>query len=126
MAHNKSRKQAKLLNELESTPIMSIACKKAGIGRATVYRWMEDDEDFANAARLAMERGIDLINDLAESQLIRGVNDDKQSYVFLWLRHNHPRYGPQSVKQHRARSIWERQPMRSIVEFIGLDDAGDG
>lgn len=125
MAHNKSRVVPKLLKELETTPIMSIACKKAGIGRATAYRWIEDDEDFANAARLAMERGIDLINDLAESQLIRGVNDDKQSYVFFWLRNNHTKYGPQSVRQHRAKSIWERQPMRSLVQFIGRDAGED-
>lgn len=118
MAHRKKPKQAQLLKELETTPIVSVACQKVGISRATVYRWMEEDEGFADAAREAKNRGVDLVNDMAESQLIKGIRDDKTSYVMFWLRNNHTNYGPKSVKDSRIKSMWERQPIKTIVEFV--------
>lgn len=119
MAHRKKPKQAQLLKELESTPIISVACQKVGVSRATVYRWMEEDEEFAEAARSAKDQGIDLINDMAESQLIKGIRDDKTSYVMFWLRNNHSAYAPKSAKYRRVKSMWERQPIKAIVEFVG-------
>ena len=41
----KSEKET-VLQQLEKTPIVQLASSKAGIGRATCYRWRKKDEDF--------------------------------------------------------------------------------
>lgn len=122
MAHRKKPKQAQLLKELETTPIISVACKKVGIPRATVYRWMQADEQFASEIHDYKSRGTDLINDIAESQVIRGVKEGKQGFVFFWLRHNHDNYGPRSVKDAKRKSIWDRHPVQALVRFVSAKD----
>lgn len=122
MANNKNTKQTKLLKILETTPIISVACKKTGVSRATVYRWMDADEEFAEEARLAMDRGTDLINDMAESQVIKGIQEGKHGSITFWLRSNHDKYGPRSVKDKRRKSIWEKQPIKALVEFVSPID----
>lgn len=125
MAHRKKPKQAKLLKELETTPIISVACKKTGVSRATVYRWMDADGEFAEEARLAMDHGIDLINDMAESQVIKGIQEGKHGSITFWLRSNHEKYGPRSVKEKRRKSIWDRQPLQTLVRFVSAKDVCD-
>ena len=122
MAHRKKPKQAKLLKELETTPIVSVACKKVGLPRATVYRWMKTDSEFANEIHDYKSRGTDLINDIAESQVVK---EGKQGFLFFWLRHNHENYGPRSVKEAKRKSIWERQPLQTLVRFVSAKDVCD-
>ena len=43
------------------------ACKKAGIARSTLYRWMEDDTSFRDDVRDAQEIGQDTMNDYVEA-----------------------------------------------------------
>ena len=38
-----SKNKEQLLEILKKTPIVQIACEKAGVGRATYYRWRKDD-----------------------------------------------------------------------------------
>jgi transcriptional regulator of acetoin/glycerol metabolism len=33
-----------LIEALKEMPIVQIACKKAGVGRATYYRWLQEDQ----------------------------------------------------------------------------------
>lgn len=120
MAHRKKPKQAQILKELEKTPIMSAACKRAGLARSTMYRWMNEDEEFAEEVHNAMDIGADLVNDMAESQVINGIKEGKQGYVTFWLKHNHAKYKPRTSR-HSRKSILERQPMKTLVEFIGGD-----
>jgi len=91
---DKSRAKVKkqLLEALAATPIVETACKKAGIGRATYYRWREQSERFEEDADLAIAQGRARINDLAESKLISGVNDGDFRFITYWLKHNKSRY----------------------------------
>lgn len=82
-----------LLQQIERTPIVQVACEKAGIGRSTYYRWIADDGKFAKDSRDALARGIQSMNDMAESQLLKNVRDGNMSAIAFWLRSRHPAYG---------------------------------
>lgn len=86
-----SNKEA-LIDHLKQTPIVQVACSKAGIGRATYYRWRKDDEEFSHQADDAINQGRLFINDLAESKLISAIQDQNMAGIFFWLKHNHPTY----------------------------------
>lgn len=45
-----------LLEHLEKTPIVQIACEKSGVGRSTYYRWMQADKVFSRQAREALSK----------------------------------------------------------------------
>lgn len=88
----KAREQAALLEQLRKVPIVSIACEKAGIGRATYYRWKKEDEEFAKIAEKALTEGTQLVSDMAESQLLGSIRDGNLGAVMYWLKHRNPHY----------------------------------
>lgn len=88
----KAREQALLLEQLKKVPIVSIACEKSGIGRATYYRWKKDDPEFSKAADEALAEGTHLVNDMAESQLLAAIRDNNLGAVMYWLKHRNPNY----------------------------------
>lgn len=81
-----------LIEQLKKTPIIQYACEKANISRATYYRWHKDDKEFAEAADIALSEGSNLINDMAESQLIAAIKNQNMSGIIFWLKHHHPTY----------------------------------
>lgn len=85
-------KKVRLIDQLKKTPIVQIACEKEGIGRASYYRWRKDDHVFAETADEALSTGKNLINDLAESQLIKAIRDGNMTAIIYWLKHQHPDY----------------------------------
>jgi hypothetical protein len=84
--------KASLLVQLKKTPIVQIACEKEGIGRASYYRWRKDDPDFAEKADEALCTGKSLVNDLAESQLIKAIKDGNMTAIIYWLKNQHSDY----------------------------------
>lgn len=84
--------KGRILEYLKSIPIIEVACKKANIARATYYRWRNEDSEFLRLSEEALQDGIDMINDLTESQLIGLIKDKKFQAVQFWLRHNHQRF----------------------------------
>ncbi len=93
-------KMRQIVRQLQTTPIPQIACERAGISRATYYRWRTNDFVFARAADHAIEEGRFLVNDMSESQLIRAVKNGEPWAVRFWLTHNHPRYTKKEVPEH--------------------------
>ncbi len=88
-----SDNKLRLMEQLKRTPIVEIACEKAGVSRATFYRWCQDDEAFAEQAKIAITEGKALVNDMAESQIISLIKDKSFPASSFWLKHNHPNYG---------------------------------
>jgi hypothetical protein len=83
-----------VLEQLIKTPVVEVACSKAGIGKTSFYEWKNSDPDFAKAVNEAMKVGIDFISDIAESQLIALIKKGSFNAVAYWLRHNRcERYG---------------------------------
>ncbi|MBT6401425.1 hypothetical protein HN803_00790 [candidate division WWE3 bacterium] len=81
-----------LLDHLRKVPIIQLACERAGIGRATYYRWKKEDKEFAKEADKALRDGIALMNDFAESQLISAIKDKHMTAIIYWLKHRHNAY----------------------------------
>lgn len=87
-----SRNKEQLLEILRKTPIVQIACEKAGVGRASYYRWRKEDADFAHQSDQALLNGSLLVNDMAESQLMSAIKDKNMTAIIFWLKHHHPAY----------------------------------
>jgi len=77
-----------IIEVLKKTPIAQIACEKAGIARATFYRWRKTDKDFAQKVDKALSEGINLVNEMAESQLISAIKDQNMTAIMFWLKHH--------------------------------------
>lgn len=75
-----------LLEQLKKTPILQIACEKLGIGRASVYRWKNEDPEFTKAFDESMTEGRHLINDVAISQLLNAIKNGNMSAITFWLK----------------------------------------
>lgn len=108
----KEKKQELLLKELTKTPIVGTACQRAGISRATYYRWREESRDFEDRADFALAQGQDLINDLAESKLLQQIQTGHPWAIQLWLKRHHHRY------MHKPSSpLPFRRPMERWTRF---------
>ncbi len=81
-----------LIEQFKKTPIIQIACQRVGVGRASYYRWKDEDEDFAQASEEALCEGKLLVNDMAESQLISEIKNKNMTAIIFWLKHNHPSF----------------------------------
>ncbi len=82
----------RLISELEKAPIIEIACKKIGITRQTFYRWIEKDFELKSKVDDAIQRGSELINDMAESTLIQNIKDNELTAVIFWLKNRHEKF----------------------------------
>lgn len=88
----------KILGLLRENPNLQRACKKAGIARSTLYRWMEDDTSFRDEVRDAQEIGQDTMNDYVEAKLMENIQNNNQRSVEFYLRHNNPKYASSRVE----------------------------
>jgi predicted DNA binding protein len=107
-----------ILEQLRKLPIIQVACQKTGIARATYYRWRNDDKDFAKEADEAIMEGIEIVNDLSESQLITAIKDQNLSAIRFWLQNRHKAYA--NKVEVLERGISDNQDLtdeqRKIVE----------
>jgi len=96
---NKSRhiKKEAILKALESSlGVVTTACKKTEIPRSTFYKWVKEDEDFAEKVK-------DIENvslDFAESKLFEQMSDNNTSATIFYLK-----------TKGRKRGYWEKQQM---------------
>lgn len=80
------------LENLKKVPIIQVACEKAGVSRATVYRWRDKDKKFRKALAEALSEGEALVNDMSESQLISLIKEKSFPAVRFWLNHRHEKF----------------------------------
>ena len=80
------------LENLKKIPIIQVACEKAGVSRATVYRWRDKDKKFRKTLDEALSQGEALINDMGESQLISLMKEKNFSAIRFWLNHRHDKF----------------------------------
>lgn len=81
-----------LIEQFRKTPIVQLACEKTGVGRATYYRWRNENPTFAKEADEALQESVSLMNDLAESQLLSAIRDKNMTAIIFWLKHRHKAY----------------------------------
>lgn len=87
-----SKQKELILEQLKKTPIIQVATEKVGIARSTFYRWKVQDPAFAAVVDEAIDQGVSLMNEYAESMLISAIKDQNLTAVFYWLNHRHPAY----------------------------------
>lgn len=92
MKKQKDKNKELIIEQLKRMPIVETACQLVGIGRATYYRWKDEDPDFAKEAEIAIGDGTKLINDAAESQLLTAIKDGNLTAIIFWLKNKHPDY----------------------------------
>lgn len=80
----------KLVEEIEKTPLIQIACDKVGISRNTFYRWMKEDKEFLYRVSEALSLGTGLVHDVAVSNVLEGIKKKDAMYTKYWLSHKHP------------------------------------
>ena len=80
------------LEQLKRTPTIETACQKVGIGRATVYRWVNGNKQFKKKVEEALTEGRTFMSDVAESQLFSLIGDKKIEAIRLYLSTHNPRY----------------------------------
>ena len=82
----------KFLAELEEVPFPSVACKRAGIAKATIYRWRKEDAAFKKGMDAAMEIGRESITESAEAHTVMLIKKGEFRAIRLWLENNTTRY----------------------------------
>ena len=89
---NESRhiKKESILKALESSlGVVTVACKSADVPRSTYYKWLNEDEKFAEAVK-------DIENialDFGESQLHKQIGDGSTSATIFFLKTKGKRRG---------------------------------
>jgi len=117
MVQARMAKEKKLmLEQLERTTNIQIACTRVGIGRATHHRWCKNDAGYKQRAEAAITEGVSIVNDLAESQLIVAIKEKDMRAITLWLKKHHPTYmeKPRTPKEEAEKD----EPMTAEQEAL--------
>lgn len=110
---NKIIAKKHLLEQLHDLPIVEVACRRAGVARATYYRWLQKDSEFAEQCRAALEHSTQAVSDIAEAKLIAAIQAGNLSAISFWLRHHHKAYRAkldiQGTIRHQATILNDEQ-----------------
>lgn len=114
--------KTQVVEHLRKVPIIQIACEKVGLPRATFYRWKKQDSEFAKAIDEALITGEQLVNDMAESQLLSSIKDKNLTAIIFWLKHHHARYATRvEVTAQLKRAPEELTPEQEAVVMKALE-----
>jgi predicted DNA-binding protein (UPF0251 family) len=86
------RLKTAFLEQLKRTPTIETTCQKVGVGRATVYRWIQSNKRFAKQVEDALTEGRTFMSDVAESQLFSLIGEKKIEAIRLYLSTHNSRY----------------------------------
>ena len=110
---NQAIAKRELVSQLQDMPIVEVACRRAGIARATYYRWLQRDSEFAEQCRAALEHSTQAVSDVAEAKLISAIQEGNMSAISFWLRHHHKAYRAkldiQGTIRHQATVLTDEQ-----------------
>ena len=80
MRHNKKEALLKALEK--SLGVVTTACKQFDISRATYYRWLEEDEEFASKAKSIQDVALDFV----ESKLFEQIQESSTAATIFYLK----------------------------------------
>ena len=80
------------LEQLKRTPTIETSCQKVGVGRATVYRWINGNRHFKKKVEDALTEGRTFMSDVAENQLFSLIGEKEFKAIKLYLSTHNPRY----------------------------------
>jgi len=111
----------KLLEYLTEFPLVSVAAKKAGIDKSTVYRWRDKNKAFAKKMDQALSKGRDAVNDLAESKLINNIRQGDFKSTKYWLDNNCKRY----IKPRPVNIFTNEKILDNKIKFVNFSGEED-
>ena len=118
MARN-SDDRSLFLRMLADHPYIFYASKKAGISRATIYRWMKGNPSFAKEVREIMREGLANQNEGVEMILVKKAMEGNIGAIKYYLPHNSVKYRPLKPDlPPPAISAEEREEYRKVYEWI--------
>lgn len=118
---SKKHVQKTLLEILHENPMVSHACKKAGITRDTFYRWLKESKSFRKKVDEVSGIGVYRIGDMAESVIMNAVQKGDIGAAKFVLKNNHERYkDPWKLRAEEIiRGIkWSRDKPPSLVDMV--------
>lgn len=112
------QQQEELLEALRENHIIQRACRRMGISRSTLYRWMEEDEGFKARVEAAQKHGIETTGDFVESGLLQRIQEGDLGAIKFFLNHRHPAYQQKTIfERDRMRQEDEARFRRNVLEF---------
>ena len=84
--------KAKLVEQFKKMPIVQIAVERAGVSRASYYRWIEEDPAFRDDAMTAIAEGEAFISDKSEGQLLALIGEKHFGAIKTYLQHRNDKY----------------------------------
>jgi hypothetical protein len=97
----KQRIKKIFLESLSKNPIVKRVCEKHGISRQTVYRWREEDPDFASEMDVVVSEYEKDVTDMAYLQFVRKIGEGLWPAIKYELMSQHPRYKKDDVYSRR-------------------------
>ncbi|MDE1924955.1 MAG: hypothetical protein KGH79_02120 [Patescibacteria group bacterium] len=97
-----AKEKKRFLEGLKENHIVLATCRKTGISKSAYYRWRQSDQKFAKAADAAIDEGVQLVNDAAESNVVMGVKDRDDDMTKFWLTHRHPAFSSRLMQAGAA------------------------
>ena len=72
----------------DCTGIVTIACQRKGIARATFYNWLNSDPEFRKKVEEIKKEQIGVVED----RLLKAILEDNISAIIFYLKSKHPEY----------------------------------
>jgi len=123
--YRRKKKEKKLiLDLLFKYPIVQLACEKSGISRATFYRWKNEDEEFNIESEKAIFEWKQLINDMAEMNVISWIKNWDKTLTMYWLNNNNPNYSNRPINQNIViqTTNTEKKQIKDILEKLNIEN----
>jgi hypothetical protein len=106
----KKKNKELIVDQLKKTPIIQVVCEKTGVPRSNFYRWRKEDAGFAEEVDEALSKGRQIINDMAESQLISAIKERNMTAIIFWLKNNHKSYKTRVELEGKLKTEQELTP----------------
>lgn len=120
MGIRRDANKQKVIEQLRLMPIVTVACKRSSVATATYYRWRNEDAQFEDDSDEAIRQGSLIVDDMVESQLLKGINEGVAVLIMYYLNNRHPRYQNTKVWQIRAEAERDKEEY-----YRGLQDVRD-
>ena len=123
-----------IVESIQNGASVMVACEAGRIGRTTFYKWMKEDEEFKKQLNYYLDFGRRSVNDLAESVIIKKINNGDIDCSKFWLKNKHQDYIRPIIVNSLKNSVmsfkdqvreadkeleqWEKEWMKDIEEDI--------
>lgn len=88
----KNYQKSDVVEEIKNELTIKAVCKKLGLSRQTVYRWLKEDKGFSKELSKSRKEAIEDMNDECENRVLNKIRNDDAGMIKFWLRYHHDDY----------------------------------